>query len=54
MNFYRFTLRVKHDAGYTTVRTVAQSEASAREMVRSAFRCPDRSIRRVWRGKCVA
>lgn len=49
----RFTLRVRHDAGYVTIRTVASSEAAARAMVCAAERCPDRAIRRVWLGKSL-
>lgn len=49
----RYTLRVKHDAGFITIRTVAQSEAAARHIVCMAERCPDRAIRRVWAGKAI-
>ena len=50
---FRFSLRVKHDEGYILIRTVARDEAAARKMVTIAERCPDRAIRRVWRGKQI-
>jgi hypothetical protein len=48
-----YTLRVKHDAGYISIKTMAQSEEAARHIVRCAERCPDRSIRRVYKGKLL-
>jgi hypothetical protein len=48
-----FTLRVMHDAGYITIRTVASSEQAARELVCRAELCPARSIRRVYPGKRI-
>jgi hypothetical protein len=50
----RFTLRVKHDAGFVTIRTVARDEATARYLVCRAERCPERAIRRVYAGKVLA
>lgn len=48
-----FTLRVKHDAGYISISTVARNEAAARHMVCEAERCPDRAIRRVYKGRFI-
>ena len=53
MKFYNFTLRVKHDDGFVTFRTVATGEREARRAVMLAERCPERSIRRVYKGKEV-
>ena len=53
MNFYHFTLRVKHDDGFITFHTVARSEQEARRAVMLAEHCPERSIRRVYKGKEV-
>ncbi len=53
MQIRRYTLRVKHDAGFITIRTVASSEAAARYIVCRAEHCPERAIRRVWRGKIL-
>ena len=51
MKFFRFTLRVKHDGGFVTFRTVATSEQKAKRAVMLVERCPERSIRRVYKGK---
>ena len=51
MKFYSFTLRVKHDDGFVTIRTVATSEEKAKRAVMLAERCPERAIRRVYKGK---
>ncbi len=48
-----FTLRVKHDAGSVTIRTVGPNEGAARKMICAAERCPERAIRRVWAGKPI-
>ncbi len=53
MIFRRFTLRLRHDHGYITIRTVASSEQAARDMVCRAELCPARSIRRVYTGKLI-
>lgn len=53
MQVHRYTLRVRHDHGFVTIRTTAQSEAAARNIVMKAERCPASSIRRVWRGKLI-
>jgi hypothetical protein len=49
----RFTLRVKHDAGFVTIRAVASSAEDARSLVCIAERCPDCAIKRVWPGKVI-
>lgn len=49
----RFTLRLRHDHGYITIRTVASSEQAARDLVCRAEFCPARSIRRVYTGKLI-
>lgn len=46
-----FTLRLKHDNGYVSIRTVATDENPARRIVCAAERCPERAIRRVYHGK---
>ncbi|OLP04495.1 hypothetical protein [Rhodoferax antarcticus] len=48
-----FTLRLKHDAGYVSIRTVARSESVARQLVCDAERCPPSAIRRVYVGKTI-
>lgn len=53
MNLRRFTLRVRHDGGMITIRTVASSEQAARTMVCRAELCPDRAIRRVYVGQPI-
>ena len=53
IQFFHFTLRVRHDVGVVTIRTVAQSEQAARDIVCAAEHCPQSSIRRVWRGKKI-
>lgn len=53
MTFRHYTLRVKHDAGFVSIRTVAQSEDAAIALVMRAERCPRRSIRRVYIGRTV-
>ena len=42
--FHHFNVRVKHDNGIVTIRTAAQSEEAARQIVISAERCPEGSI----------
>lgn len=49
----RYTMRVKHDRGFVTIRTVASSVEAARMMVCRAELCPDRAIRRVYVGQIV-
>jgi hypothetical protein len=39
-----YAVRVKHDSGRVTIRTVASSPEQAKEIVMSAERCPERSI----------
>ena len=51
MKFFRFTLRVKHDDGFVTFHTVATGEQEAKRAVMLVERCPERSIRRVYKGK---
>lgn len=53
MNLRRFTLRVRHDGGVITIRTVASCEQAARTMVCQAELCPDRAIQRVYAGQLV-
>ena len=51
MKFYHFTLRVKHDDGFVTFHTIATSEQEAKRAVMAAERCPERAIRRIYKGK---
>lgn len=53
MQINHYTLRVRHDAGFVTIRTTASSEEAARQAVMEAERCPASAIRRVWRGKLI-
>ncbi len=53
MQFRHYTLRVRHDRGVRTIRTVAQSEDAARTIVCKSERCPASAIRRVYVGRIV-
>lgn len=53
LNLQHFTLRLRHDKGYISIRTVAKNEQAAREQVCAAERCPDSSVRRVYHGRCL-
>jgi hypothetical protein len=53
MQFYRYTLTVRHDAGRVKITTTARSAEAARGIVCSAERCPRSAIERVRRGRLV-
>ncbi len=53
MQFRHYTLRVRHDKGIVTIRTVAQSEDAARMIVCQSERCPASAIRRVYTGRII-
>ena len=53
MVFRHYTLRVRHDGGWVSITTVAQSVEAARRVVCASERCPDRSIRRVYAGRVI-
>ena len=53
MKIQCFTLRVRHDAGIISIRTVASSVKAARSIVINAERCPESAIRRVYQGKVL-